>query len=65
MTTAPRAGFEDHEAAAERVCPDPGDVPYFALAMALDARLWSDDRKLQEQSTVTVVTTTELRDRVA
>lgn len=59
-----RSAFEHHERTAENVCPDPGDVPYFALALALEARLWSDDRALRDQSAVPVVTTTELLERL-
>lgn len=56
--------FERYERDAEDVCPDPRDVPYFALALALEARLWSDDRALRDQSAVPVVTTTELLERL-
>jgi len=56
--------YEHFEGEAETVCPDPGDIPYFALALALDASLWSDDRALQDQSAVPVVTTSALLEQL-
>lgn len=60
----PQERFADHEDHARRISPDPGDVPYLALALSLDAALWSDDRELGEQDDVPVLTTTELLDVV-
>jgi len=46
------------------VCPDPGDVPYFALALHLDAAIWSDDGALADQDAVAVLTTADPLDRL-
>jgi predicted nucleic acid-binding protein len=56
--------YEHLEAEAESVCPDPGDIPYFAVALAMDACLWTDDRELQDQSAVPVVTTRTLLEKL-
>lgn len=64
ISMVPRAKIDRSESEAESIRPDPGDVPYFALALALDARLWSDDSVLREQSVVPVVTTAELLELV-
>jgi len=42
------------------VSPDPGDIDFLALAMRLDAVLWSNDRMLKGQKRVVVVPTLEL-----
>lgn len=49
---------------AREVCPDSGDVPYFALALHLDAAIWSDDRAIADQDAVTVLPTADLLDRL-
>lgn len=46
---------------AESVCPDPKDIPYFALALKLGCPIWSNERKLKEgQSVVNVFSTEDL-----
>jgi predicted nucleic acid-binding protein len=45
---------------AERVCPDKDDVEYFALALKLGCPIWSNDKKLKEQSKVKVYSTKEV-----
>jgi predicted nucleic acid-binding protein len=60
ITTVSRNEFEVATDRAKTVSPDPNDAAYFAVALYLDARLWSDDGELREQNTVPVVTTTEL-----
>lgn len=56
----PRCAFVTQESDADRICPDPKDVPYVALALALDACLWSDDSDLKQQTDIPVCTTSEL-----
>ena len=60
----PSATVRSHLDHAREVCPDPGDVPYFALAIHLDAAIWSDDRAIADQDAVTVLTTADLLDRL-
>lgn len=46
---------------AEQISPDPKDTVYLALAISINAYLWSNDKKLKEnQSTVKVLTTSDL-----
>jgi predicted nucleic acid-binding protein len=45
---------------AERVCPDPDDVAYFALALKLKCPVWSQDKALKAQKAVTVYSTEEM-----
>ncbi|MBI4174613.1 MAG: hypothetical protein HY517_03125 [Candidatus Aenigmarchaeota archaeon] len=53
--------IKEHLDVASSACPDPDDVPYFALAMKLSCPVWSNDKKLKEQSEVKVLSTDELR----
>lgn len=45
---------------AKLISPDPDDEEYFALALRLDAAIWSQDKKLKKQDTVKIFTTTDL-----
>ncbi|MFW9970376.1 MAG: PIN domain-containing protein [Candidatus Odinarchaeota archaeon] len=46
---------------AEKISPDPKDIVYLALAFALKANIWSNDKKLKQgQEEVTVFSTEEL-----
>jgi predicted nucleic acid-binding protein len=56
----PLEKFKKFWAEAKRISPDPDDVQYFAAALALGCPIWSEDRKLKEQSYVKVVSTKEL-----
>jgi len=42
---------------AEKICPDPKDVQYFALALKLKCGLWSDDKMLKNQDKVKIYST--------
>lgn len=58
----PREEFEDHLERADELIgkTDPDDVPFLALALYLDADVWSDDTDFKEQDEVTVWKTHEL-----
>lgn len=45
---------------AEKICPDPDDVVYFALALKLKCGVWSQDKQLKKQNIVQVYSTEEL-----
>jgi predicted nucleic acid-binding protein len=45
---------------ATSISPDKDDVPYFALALKLQCPIWSNDKKLKEQSVVKISNTEEL-----
>ena len=45
----------------EKVSPDPKDTVYLACALAIDSKIWSNDKKLKEgQEEIEVITTEEL-----
>jgi predicted nucleic acid-binding protein len=50
---------------ARDASPDDKDVPYIALALHLDAAVWTDDRELGEQNVVEIYTTTEIVEKFA
>ena len=45
---------------AESITPDPHDKDYFALALKLGCPIWSNDKKLKEQSNVKIYSTKEV-----
>ncbi|MBU1199595.1 MAG: PIN domain-containing protein [Nanoarchaeota archaeon] len=45
---------------AEKICPDINDIHYFALALKMKCPIWSEDKKLREQSEIKIITTKEL-----
>jgi len=56
----PFEDFQQYISKASKSCPDPNDVEYFALALKFDCLIWSDDKKLKEQSSVKILSTSEL-----
>ena len=50
---------------AEKFSPDPKDTVYIACALAIDSKIWSNDKKLKEgQEEIEVITTEELISKV-
>ena len=50
---------------AEKFSPDPKDTVYLACALAINSKIWSNDRKLKEsQKEIEVLTTEELIKKV-
>jgi len=47
---------------AKKICPDPKDLEYFALALKLKCSIWSEEKLLKEQSKIKVFTTYELKE---
>ncbi|MFO7991901.1 MAG: PIN domain-containing protein [Thermoplasmata archaeon] len=45
---------------AEEICPDPNDIPYFAVSLYIECPLWSNDKNLKDQDKVKVLNTEEL-----
>ncbi|MFH0701852.1 MAG: PIN domain-containing protein [Candidatus Woesearchaeota archaeon] len=57
----PQKELTSFQPKVEKFCPDPDDLPYFALALMLDCPIWSNDKELkQKQNVVKVYSTTEL-----
>lgn len=52
--------FSSCKKQAQAVSPDPKDAPFFALALQLNAALWSNEPRLKRQSVVKVLSTSEL-----
>ena len=63
VTIVPAEDFNWFLDEARRLSPDSDDVHYFALALKLKCVLWTNDKALARQSTVLIVTTTELLGR--
>ncbi|MBS3095296.1 hypothetical protein J4231_01320 [Candidatus Woesearchaeota archaeon] len=47
---------------AEKICPDPKDVPYFALCLKQNCAFWTNDKKLKKQDIIKIYSTEELDD---
>lgn len=45
---------------AKEISPDPGDVPYFAVALKFKADIWSNDDQIRKQNYVKIWKTHEL-----
>jgi predicted nucleic acid-binding protein len=45
---------------AEQISTDPDDVQYFATALKLKCGIWSNDKKMKNQSAVKIYTTSDL-----
>ncbi|MBI4043655.1 MAG: hypothetical protein HY393_02510 [Candidatus Diapherotrites archaeon] len=60
ITLIPFEDFKSQKKRAIEVTPDEKDIAYIALALHLNCPLWSNDKALQEQSAVKVLTTKEI-----
>lgn len=62
INIVPKAEFENQIPQAEKIIGkiDPDDVPFLALALDLNADVWSDDKHFQKQERVNVWKTPEL-----
>lgn len=56
----PLADYAGFLRKAVQISPDGDDVDFFALALHLQAPLWSNDARLKEQKTIRVVSTRDL-----
>jgi predicted nucleic acid-binding protein len=56
----PKEDFNQNINLAKQICPDENDTEYFALALAFNCSLWSNDKKLKEQDKIKVYSTEEL-----
>jgi predicted nucleic acid-binding protein len=57
----PLEEYEGFIPEAKRICPDPKDIRFFALALKLDCPVWSDEKRLKRQSDIEVFNRNELR----
>jgi len=45
---------------AREISPDPNDSAYFALALKINASIWTNDKRLKKQDQVRIYSTSEL-----
>ncbi len=56
----PVSEYKSFKDKALKITPDPNDTLYFALAIKLNCPIWSNDKRLKQQSKVKVFNTSEL-----
>lgn len=60
LIIVPKRDFSHFLADARAISPDPDDVPYLALALALGIPVWSNDVRLKAQTKVEILTTKDM-----
>ena len=50
---------------ARKLCPDPNDSAYFALALKMNSAIWSNDKALKNQNKIKVYSTKDLLDLIS
>src|SRR3989344_942198 len=62
LEQVPRSEFKKFEPRALKLLPGhTKDMPYFALALASDCAIWSNEKRFKEQSEVEIVSTEEAK----
>lgn len=56
----PKEEYQPFITTAMQLSPDPNDAMYFALALKLRCAIWSNDKQLNEQDRVRIISTTAL-----
>ncbi|MBD3312895.1 PIN domain-containing protein [Candidatus Woesearchaeota archaeon] len=64
ITVIPKEEYSQFMDEAEKLCPDPKDAIYFALALRLGCPIWSNDKRLKDQESIRIYSTAELKDIV-
>ena len=65
LTLVPKEEIAPFLDKAKHISPDPGDIPYFALALKMGCALWSNDTNLKNQSIVAVFSTKDILEMLA
>lgn len=60
VSPVPKDEYSKFMPEAEQLAPHHKDAPYFAVALAKDCAIWSDEKAFKKQGKVKVVTTAEL-----
>lgn len=60
VNVIPKEEYVQFIVEAETFSPDPSDAIYFALAMKLNASIWSNDKRLKKQDKIKVYQTSEI-----
>lgn len=55
-----KSEYDKYSSKAKEISPHIKDVPYFALALALNCPIWSDEKAFKKQGKVKVYSTPEL-----
>ena len=61
IETIPKENFDNWIDEAMKISPHSKDVPYFALALAFNAAIWSDEKAFKKQDEVKIFSTEELK----
>jgi len=56
----PLEEYSDKLSEARKISPDPDDIDFFAVALLLDAIIWSEEKKLKKQDRVEVLNISEM-----
>ncbi|MBU1252584.1 MAG: PIN domain-containing protein [Nanoarchaeota archaeon] len=60
ISLVPEDDFKEFFSKARELAPHEEDIPYFALALAFNSSLWSDEKAFRNQSEVKVLSTSKL-----
>ncbi len=55
-----RSQYKQHEERAKKVCPDPKDFAFFALALSMRVPLWTNETRLKKQKEIVVYDTKDI-----
>ena len=61
IETIPWKEYEKWMEKAKKIVPHIKDTPYFALALSLNAAIWSDEKAFKKQNKVKIFSTEELK----
>ncbi|MFH1053966.1 MAG: PIN domain-containing protein [Candidatus Woesearchaeota archaeon] len=52
--------FLDYREDAIKICPDPKDLAYFALALYMKCPIWTNERRLRNQDKIEIYSTQDI-----
>ncbi|MBC7129159.1 MAG: hypothetical protein H5T45_05460 [Thermoplasmatales archaeon] len=61
IETVPKTDYEMWLDEARKIAPHFKDIPYFALALSLNAAIWSDEKAFKRQIKVKIFSTEKLK----
>ena len=61
IETISKSNYERWIDKAKEISPHDKDIPYFALALSLNAAIWSDEKAFKKQNKVKILSTEELK----
>jgi len=60
IEVVPMDSFHDCKEKGVAYFPDPKDAPFFALALKIDGKIWSNEPRLKKQNFIKVCSTPDL-----